>query len=587
MAKGKARGFEALMGWLSGRGVDPDQAEALLRSIPNVENMTPADLSRLIDAMNSPAPRARMESPVSVEDRVAGNAQTGMRPDPNIRAALQELDPEFAARIDTASPEEIMQAYRNAVNKADNVRRGRPKMVMDTPVAGVAPPPRPTRQMELPLGPSAQEPDIRELLSGRLPPGMTGDRAAAHNALRDSWPGQEDLEPEDLAAFMGELSPLQRQYLQALEKNNWLGFDYPSQAASAGLALPDAPRRWEMSPELLAARQSLIDGYPRGPGVPGELSGPGQILTRQLDMIPAPLRSLPGPGPQSVIDVPFEMVQPTRRLTDARPPVPGIPSRAAMGADELADGPSPGMRSSPVDAPKAPDDGPKVPWKSLAGGLGAGLGVSQLMPENAFDGKGSSTADLAAESRPAPKVEATPAVPQPAVKQGPPDYAAQARELIARANDIQRQAGRQTPESIALINQANKLYEMAAEGRRNGSQPAIMPVEQQNQQTSSIQRNSQQQIAQTQGSDYRSQARRMMAELNIRSSQGNISSAEYSAVKRRIDELFALADAEGRNKPAPRGQGMGRTQLLGKPKRGPSVIGPTPGYKKRTSPSTT
>jgi hypothetical protein len=493
MAKGKARGFEALMGWLSGRGVDPDQAEALLRSIPNVENMTPADLSRLIDAMNSPAPRARMESPVSVEDRVAGSAQTGMRPDPNIRAALQELDPEFAARIDTASPEEIMQAYRNAVKKADKVRRGRPKMVMDTPVAGVAPPPRPARQMELPLGPSAQEPDIRSLI------------------------------------------PL---------------------------------------------------GRP-GPGVPGQLSGPGQILTRQLDMIPAPLRGLPGPGPQSVIDVPFEMVQPTRRLTDARPPVPGIPSRAAMGADELADGPSPGMRPRPVDAPRTPDDGPKVPWKSLAGGLGAGLGVSQLLPENAFDGKGSSTADLAAESRPAPKVEATPAVPQPTVKQGPPDYAAQARELIARANDIQRQAGRQTPESIALINQANKLYEMAAEGRRNGSQPAIMPVEQQNQQTSSIQRNSQQQIAQNQGSDYRSQARRMMAELNIRSSQGNISSAEYSAVKRRIDELFALADAEGRNTPAPRGQGMGRTQLIGKPKRGPSVIGPTPGYKKRTSPSTT
>jgi hypothetical protein len=508
MAKGKARGFEALMGWLSGRGVDPDQAEALLRSIPNVENMTPADLSRLIDAMNSPAPRARMESPVSVEDRVAGNAKTGMRPDPNIRAALQELDPEFAARIDTASPEEIMQAYGNAVNKADNVRRGRPKRVMDTPVAGVAPPPRPARQMELPLGPSAQEPDIRSLI------------------------------------------PL---------------------------------------------------GRP-GPGVTGQLSGPGQLLTRQLDMIPAPLRGLPAPtqrrlgttagvplGPSSMpaIDVPFEVVQPTRRLTDARPPVPGVPSRAA---DALTDGPSPGMRAGQPEAPRPVDGGPRVPWKSLAASVGAGLGVTQLLPEDAFKPpsvKGSTTADLAAESRPVPTVEATPGIPQPTVKQGPPDYAAQARALIARANDIQRQAGRQTPESIALINQANKLYEMAAEGRRNGSQPAIMPVEQQNQQTSSIQRNSQQQIAQNQGSDYRSQARRMMAELNIRSSQGNISSAEYSAVKRRIDELFALADAEGRNKPAPRGQGMGRTQLLGKPKRGPSVIGPTPGYKKRTSPSTT
>jgi hypothetical protein len=471
------------MGWLSGRGVDPDQAEALLRSIPNVESMTPADLSRLIDQMNTPAPRARMESPVSVEDRVAGNAKTGMRPDPNIRATLQELDPEFSARIDTASPEEIMQAYRNAVNKADNVRRGRPKMVMDTPVADVAPPPRPTRQMELPLGPSAQEPDIRSL----IPFGVRG-------------PG-----------------------------------------------VPVNP--------------------PRAPGDPF-----ASILE---DFRTAPQRS---------VDELYPRAEATKQPLPENPLEAHAPGRWPY---EPTDGPSPGMRSSPVDAPKAPDDGPKVPWKSLAAGLGAGLGVSQLLPENAFDGKGSSTADLAAESRPAPKVEATTDVPKPAVKQGPPDYSAQARELIARANDIQRQAGRQTPESIALINQANKLYEMAAEGRRNGSQPAIMPVEKQNQQTSSIQRNAQQQIAQNQGSDYRSQARRMLAELNIRSSQGNISSAEYSAVKRRIDELFALADAEDRAKPAPRGQGMGRTQLIGKPKRGPGLIGPTPGYKKRTSPSTT
>lgn len=611
MAKGKARGFEALMGWLSGRGVDPDQAEALLRSLPNVDSMTPTDLQRVIDQMNAPAPRARMDSPVSVEDRVAGNPQTGMRPDPNIRSTLQELDPEFSSRIDTASPEEIMAAYRNAVNRAEGVRRGAPRQsparVMDTPVASVPPPQGPVRQMELPLGPGAPEPNIRELLSGRLPPGMTGDRVAAHNSLRDSWPGPEDLEPEDLAAFMAELSPLQRQYLQALEKNNWLGFDYPSQAASAGLALPDAPRRWEMSPELLAARQALIDGYPRGPGVPGELSGPGQILTRQLDMIPAPLRGLPAPsqrrlgttagvpmGPSSmpVIDVPFEMVQPARRLTDNRPPAPGVPSRAATAADELIDGPSPGMRASQPEVPRPVDDGPKMPWGSLAGGLGLGLGLSQMMPEDAFKTppasgsgpKNATTADLAEESRPAPKVEVTEETPQPTVKQGPPDYSSQARQLIARANDIQRQAGRQTPESIALINQANRLYEMAAEGRRNGSQPAIMPVEQQNQQTSSIQRNAQEQVAQNQGTDYRSQARRMMAELNIRSSQGNISSAEYSATKRRIDELFALADQEdnARRNPSQRdrrpntGGGMGRVQFP-----------PTRRLQTRRSPSTT
>ena len=435
----KRKGFEALMGWLAGRGVDPDQAESLLRSLPNVENMTPADLQRVIDQMNAPSPRARMENPISVEERVAGNPKTGMRPDPNIRAALQELDPEFAARMDTASADEIMSAYANAVNKADNVRRGRPKMVMDTPVGDVAPPVQPARQMELPLGPSAQEPDIRALI------------------------------------------PL---------------------------------------------------GRP-GPGVPGELSGPGQILTRQLDMIPAPLRGLPGSGPRrigttagvpvgpsqaDVIDVPFTRVPPQRGLSVVRQ------------ADEVA-------------------DGPRVPWKTLAAGIGAGVGVSQLVPEEGYKttpkaAAESTTADLVAETRPAPKVEATPEVPKPQVKQGPPDYSAQARQLIARANDIQREAGRQTPESIALIKEADNLYRLAAEGRSKGTQPAIMPVEQQNRQTSSIQRNAQQQIAQNQGSDYRSQARRLMAELNSRSSQGNISQGEYSAMKRRIDQLFALADQE-------------------------------------------
>jgi hypothetical protein len=491
MAKGKARGFEALMGWLSGRGVDPDQAEALLRSLPNVENMTAADLQRVIDQMNAPAPRARMENPISVEERVAGNPQTGLRPDPNIRATLQELDPEFAARIDTASPEEIMEAYRNAVNAAEGVRRGRPRMV-ESPVAQVAPPP--VRQMELPLGPSAQEPDIRALI------------------------------------------PL---------------------------------------------------GRP-GPGVPGALSGPGQILTRQLDMIPAPLRGLPAPRRARLED--RRMPAPTDRVID----VPFAP--AARQADELIDGPSPGMRARAPDVPKPVDNGPKMPWKTLAGGLGLGAGLGQMVPEDAFNTppaggaapKNSTTADLVEESRPAPKVEATPEVPKPEVKQGPPDYSAQARQLIARANDIQRAAGRQTPESIALIKEADKLYAMAAEGRSQGTQPAIMPVEQQNQQTSSIQRNAREQIAQNQGTDYRSQARRMMAELNLRSSQGTISQGEYMAMKRRIDQLFALADAEQNARPTPKtGGGMGRAQLLGNPQRSPAPIGPARNYPRRSSPSTT
>gem|GEM_PF-5522204 len=252
----------------------------------------------------------------------------------------------------------------------------------------------------------------------------------------------------------------------------------------------------------------------------------------------------------------------------------------------MADGPYPGMPGRLPDSPVVKDRGPKIPWGALGAGAAGGYVLSRGVLDN---GNGSGTADLAEESRPAPKVEATPDVPKPTVKQGQPDYAAQARQLIARANDIQRQAGRQTPESIALINEANRLYELAAEGRRSGSQPAIMPVEQQNQQTSSIQRDARQQITQNQGDDYRSQARRMMAELNIRSSQGNISASEYSAMKRRIDELFALADKQdtSRRNSNPVRPGAGRAQLIGQPKQGPQLLAPPPRLRRRSSPSTT
>lgn len=268
----------------------------------------------------------------------------------------------------------------------------------------------------------------------------------------------------------------------------------------------------------------------------------------------------------------------------------------------MADGPYPGMPGRLPESPVVKDRGPKIPWGALGAGLGGGYVMSRGVMQDGVGladtpavapqpkaAPGSSTADLVEETRPAPRVEATPDVPKPTVKQGPPDYAAQARQLIARANDIQRQAGRQTPESIALINEANRLYELAAEGRRSGSQPAIMPVEQQNQQTSSIQRDARQQIEQNQGDDYRSQARRMMAELNIRSSQGNISASEYSAVKRRIDELFALADRQdtSRRNSNPVRPGAGRAQLIGQPKQGPQLLAPPPRLRRRSSPSTT
>jgi hypothetical protein len=277
---------------------------------------------------------------------------------------------------------------------------------------------------------------------------------------------------------------------------------------------------------------------------------------------------------------------------DAPLPAPR-PMPAASMADDVVDGPYPGMaRRDPPAAPFNSDFYKRAGAGAAA--LAAGFAAPFLIPRQdttppASGGPpapkpGSSTADLVNETRPAPQVAATPDVPEPTVMQGPPDYSAQARQLIARANDIQRQAGRQTPESIALIKQADALYAKAAEGRTAGTQPAIMPMEQQNAQTSSIQRDANQQIQANQGTDYRSQARRMMSELNIRSSQGTVSQAEYSAMKRRIDELFALADQEEGSR---RGQVPGRGRLPGRPTGGPQVIGPTGGYRRRPTPSTT
>jgi hypothetical protein len=504
MAKGKAANFAKLMDWASAnvRDMDVDQIDSFLRSIPGVENMSVADLQRYIDQLQAGSKKPATRSPVSLEERVAGNTATGLRSDGNIRAVLQELDPEFAARIDSASPEEIMEAYSKAVNKAEGARRGRPRKS--------APKQR------------AVDPDgdaVRELLPGVPVGGVRGPGVPT--------PGPTGMIP--------------------------------------------APLR------------GLPDNSPRG-------------------LVPAPLRGLPDPGQRGlsvlgeralrpmddVIDVPFERLSdpiplrsPRRTgLPDARPLPPDGPPRQMPEAD----GPQPGMART---ANAAEDSGDF--WKRTAAGaaaLGGALVTPFLLPKHGTTppATGSSTADLVNETRPAPQVAATPDVPEPTVMQGPPDYSAQARQLIARANDIQRQAGRQTPESIALIKQADALYAKAAEGRTAGTQPAIMPMEQQNAQTSSIQRDANQQIQANQGSDYRSQARRMMAELNIRSSQGNISQAEYSAVKRRIDELFALADQEDSTR---RGSVPGRGRLPGVPTGGPQIIGPTGGYRRRPTPSTT
>jgi hypothetical protein len=379
-------------------------------------------------------------------------------------------------------------------------------------VAGMAAP-APARQMQLPL--RAPEDEIRALIpyGGRGPgvpvgqprgPGMSGDRVAAHNELRDSWPVAYDADESEVLDAMSEFSPEQRQYLQALQSNDWLGFDYPSQAASAGLASPNAASRLEMSPDLVAARQSLINSRLRGPGVAMPSEGGA--------MIPAPMRGLPAPQQarigttagvrvdsnpgddvnmfgmsESSLDEPFDDIarqygrgQPAGRIAMA--PRQGLPAPAqralpapastAMRDQQAVDGIASQFDNvmggrAPTAAPTlAPSKGGMPAWAKAAGGaglIGAGATAYNMMPKgmrskepeavgelDSTDG----TADLVEESRPAPKVEATPVSPRD-----------QAQALIAQLNQMRRAAGGEVPETPQMMAEINRLMAMSNQSR--------------------------------------------------------------------------------------------------------------------------
>jgi hypothetical protein len=379
-------------------------------------------------------------APKTMEERIAS--------DPEIMRSIEGYDPELAGRVRGADSDVILDAYRQAA-AADGVR--------------------PTRQMELPLG-----------------DGMTGDRAGAHSALRKDWPAPFDADEEEFLSAINELSPAQQRYMRALQADDWMGFDYPSQAASAGLAYGDAPSRWEMSPELLAARQALIDSYPRGPGVPGRLSGPGRVVPSPTGLIPAPPRGIPGetramsvPGSR-VLSVP-----PDQRAAESiaaqfdRTTSPLRLEHRNIDVDDALLQQAPFMRGEVPQAPVRSGNGRKL---AAAAAAATGAGIIATMPgdrtaqapatadDPAFTSGGE--ADLVEETRPAPKVAATAETPQPTVKQGPQDYSLQARALINRLNDMRRAAGGEVPEAQSIMAEVNRLIAMGNEQRR---QPAFVP----------------------------------------------------------------------------------------------------------------
>lgn len=220
------------------------------------------------------------------------------------------------------------------------------------------------------------------------------------------------------------------------------------------------------------------------------------------------------PPPRNKADSLIERLNPVRRPAGAA----AAGAAAGIGAAML-------MRDADAPGPTAAPAAPAAPTPPRA---------RPTVPNVIRQPKPLSTADLAAATRPPPSVM---------TKEEPPlvvDYAQMARDKIRQANEIQLRERRITPESAALTREADALYQRAADARRTGNHPPIMPVEQQNDQTSAIRAQARRELAENTGSDPRSEARRIMSQLNA----GQIPPGQQAAAKAEMSRLFAMADQQ-------------------------------------------
>jgi hypothetical protein len=87
-------------------------------------------------------------------------------------------------------------------------------------------------------------------------------RTLSHRKLKEDFLEMlpEDADAAEVLEFAPHFDHRQQKFLQALNEDGWLGFDYPSQGISAALSR-GAHSNWEMSPELLEAKRNLGTGY--------------------------------------------------------------------------------------------------------------------------------------------------------------------------------------------------------------------------------------------------------------------------------------------------------------------------------------
>lgn len=264
----------------------------------------------------------------------------------------------------------------------------------------------------------------------------------------------------------------------------------------------------------------LIPYGVRGPGVPqGGLMGPGTLFdSGSRGLIPAPLRGLPEPEPTGL------SVIGERGLV--RAPMRGLPEPEPTG---LIVRDMPPARTPDLDMPsRLPDDppparpriGPKT--KAAAAAAAIGAGAAALAPRRLGDESdlvSGGEADLAAESRPAPSVEATPDLPEPTVARGP-GYREQAHALQRQLNEMRMAARGEVPQAAAMKREIQRLFDLAdAETNsavRQGNAPAPS------------------------GSSPLDQARKILAALNA----GTIPPARRAQAQAEMQRLYRMADEQ-------------------------------------------
>jgi hypothetical protein len=338
--------------------------------------------------------------------------------DPKFKNAIEEFNPEFAARMQDATPEEIMDVYG-----------GGPQQAQVDPFANIAPDSgagmprefsamtdeqharfvddmlgaRAERQMQLPLGDGP---------TGMVPYGVRGPGVPTGGV---SGPGVS------MGSVGGGMIPSPMRGLPGPNSLDTMIARLGPQGGSRPLGLPD---------------KRLVPAGPRDLSVPRQADGSFGFEMAPPGGKPPGGGMIPGGQPRG---------RPGGQGPSWRNVVPGVVAGAVAGkylADSLNDMKEAGM-------PEAGGE-PEVD---------AGLEVMPDEPDALGADDPMATADLAAESRPLPDVavEEAPA---------PVDPSLQARQLIDDLNARRRAAGGEVPDAPQVMAEVNRLMEMGNQTRR-------------------------------------------------------------------------------------------------------------------------